>query len=964
MGIGSGGIDLGSLVSTGNLESKLSGAADHIEKFISTSEKLANLNISPKIKIQVDAKDLSSINNIEKSVKTVRSNIEKMLNKPLKTKSLLPTDQLVGNDKRQLNKLVNYASDQGASGKELKNAENTYSKMMKLMVSIRKTKNDIKDGKGIFSSTEDFSRENILERAKAIQQMQNSQNKLIELNKSLPSNLQITDDVYKKFGEYTNVDKIKSSFDQLKQSLIDTTMEGTGFVSFLEQAAKSGKEITDADLTGFVDKLGVVQKNAGKQGNSSGSSTSAAQKEQESLADATQKANDNLKQQQDLTSGNKSSGGSPVDPTLIERMKQAYQDLCNEQEKYFNLSKSGFTGTTVLESSKAKVESLKQSYTDLAQQVTDAFGKDVQKSSIADIGSKFNSNISQSFTKDLKSYESSIDSLQKKLSGSEFSNALKEQLGTLKTDLQDVRQEFTQMAESAQKSGTAMDTSKLIEGSTKIKGQIDSIKQLSNFDSQIGKLDKISVLEGKIPAFSSKVQELKASLQNLFDGFQNTGKLDVNKVKELQASIEQLTQTRQNYAKVTKQGKLDADSFGNIKDIKDAEAVVKKYGEALDNAKLKNVEFSSDMSKVTATYQKSNKELVKLTGTLDKQTNSVRIKETNAGYGNLLGGMGAELGKVTSQFAAYFTGYRAVTRVISEMREGLNVFKEYDAALTNISYTMDINKQGLDEMGKSAVNMAKDLSMSLSDSLDIYQIYANMNTSAQEIAETAKPTAILSNLSGVDASTASDQVQGILQQFNLLKDGSADVAETSMHVVDVLDKISANVAMDYSKGIGVITDAVTAAGAVANDAGLSFEQLAAISAKVAERTREDGSSIGNAIKTIATRVSKVGKMPGYADEVSNEELSKASESLHEIGVEVYNTDGSYRELGTILTELQGKWDGLTDAQQANISYNVAATRLTFSLCMKKFILGMILIAGNASIGQSYLLFYRKSLTPQ
>lgn len=65
-------------------------------------------------------------------------------------------------------------------------------------------------------------------------------------------------------------------------------------------------------------------------------------------------------------------------------------------------------------------------------------------------------------------------------------------------------------------------------------------------------------------------------------------------------------------------------------------------------------------------------------------------------------------------------------------------------------------------------------------------------------------------------------------------------------------------------------------------------------------------------------------MPGYADEVSNEELSKASESLHEIGVEVYNTDGSYRELGTILTELQGKWDGLTDAQQANISYNVAA----------------------------------------
>lgn len=70
---------------------------------------------------------------------------------------------------------------------------------------------------------------------------------------------------------------------------------------------------------------------------------------------------------------------------------------------------------------------------------------------------------------------------------------------------------------------------------------------------------------------------------------------------------------------------------------------------------------------------------------------------------------------------------------------------------------------------------------------------------SKEIQETAKPTAILSNLSGVDASTAADQVQGILQQFHMLEDGSTSAADASMHVVDVLDKISANVGMDYAK---------------------------------------------------------------------------------------------------------------------------------------------------------------------
>jgi TP901 family phage tail tape measure protein len=97
---------------------------------------------------------------------------------------------------------------------------------------------------------------------------------------------------------------------------------------------------------------------------------------------------------------------------------------------------------------------------------------------------------------------------------------------------------------------------------------------------------------------------------------------------------------------------------------------------------------------------------------------------------------------------------------------------------------------------------------------------------------------------------------------------------------------------------------------------------------VAERTRSDGSEIGNAIKTIATRISKVGTMPSYSDEVSNEDLSNASASLHQIGIEVYEPNGEYRELDTILGELNEKWDSLTDAQQSNIAYNIAATRQT------------------------------------
>ena len=69
-------------------------------------------------------------------------------------------------------------------------------------------------------------------------------------------------------------------------------------------------------------------------------------------------------------------------------------------------------------------------------------------------------------------------------------------------------------------------------------------------------------------------------------------------------------------------------------------------------------------------------------------------------------------------------------------------------------------------------------------------------------------------------------------------------------------------------------------------------------------------------------------MGELSDEVDNETLSKASESLHQIGVEVYNLDGSYRKFDTIMQELSVKWDNLTDAERANLSYNIAATRQT------------------------------------
>ena len=88
-------------------------------------------------------------------------------------------------------------------------------------------------------------------------------------------------------------------------------------------------------------------------------------------------------------------------------------------------------------------------------------------------------------------------------------------------------------------------------------------------------------------------------------------------------------------------------------------------------------------------------------------------------------------------------------------------------------------------------------------------------------------------------------------------------------------------------------------------------------------------------------MSAASKLSG-ADEVDNETLSNASKSLSDVGVAVYNLDGSFRELDVIMTELNAVWDNLTDAQQSNISYQVNC-----SLLIQKCIKITYLIAGKA-----------------
>lgn len=466
------------------------------------------------------------------------------------------------------------------------------------------------------------------------------------------------------------------------------------------------------------------------------------------------------------------------------------------------------------------------------------------------------------------------------------------------------------------------------------------IQFANEFGTAFDSLTKAENSSGKVSAYTDKLNGFVESYNDIVTRFHNK-EIDTSQaqdeISELASKMQDFQKVAKNYDKTNSKGTYLEGTKGLVQDTKDVETMLTEYANSIGLTSKISSSINETTGQVKMQFADISGNVVTLTGNLEKAGNAMRIISSTASkastgmssFGTSIKGMvSGNFKGAIADIASYVSYFQVTMKAIQQAKQGFNDFLNFQKDLTNISYTMNLSPDQLQNLGTSAIDMAKDLSMSLDNTMDIYKIYANMNTTASEIQQTARPTAILSNLSGVDASTAADQVQGILQQFHMLEDGSTTAADASMHIVDVLDKVSGSVGIDYAKGIKIISDAVQASGQVAYDAGMSYEQLAAITAKVSERTREDGSSIGNALKTIITRTTKVGKMPQYADEVDNATLSNASASLHAIGVDVYNPDGSDRGIITVMSELKDKWDDLTDAQQAKISYDVAATRQT------------------------------------
>jgi TP901 family phage tail tape measure protein len=227
-------------------------------------------------------------------------------------------------------------------------------------------------------------------------------------------------------------------------------------------------------------------------------------------------------------------------------------------------------------------------------------------------------------------------------------------------------------------------------------------------------------------------------------------------------------------------------------------------------------------------------------------TNSKQINALSQPLGRITG-QADEFSKSMAAANARVLAFGASAGIIAGVSKAMSGLLtstiKVEKSLVEISTVLNKTGSELDKFGQDIFNVAKNTGKSFDEVAKGALELARQGLNAEDTLARLNDALILSRLSGLDAAQS---VEGLTAAFNSFKSSGITTAE-------ILNKVVA-AAQKYSVSERDIIEGLKRSASVANLAGVSFEELAAVITAVQEKTARGGAVIGNAFKTIFSRI--------------------------------------------------------------------------------------------------------------
>ena len=241
----------------------------------------------------------------------------------------------------------------------------------------------------------------------------------------------------------------------------------------------------------------------------------------------------------------------------------------------------------------------------------------------------------------------------------------------------------------------------------------------------------------------------------------------------------------------------------------------------------------------------------------------------------------------------------AIFAVQKAMTELVKTTITVEQKLTDISALLNVTDKEFKRFSDGLFQVARNTGLAFGEVADSANEFARQGKGVTETLKLTNSALALSKLGMMDSVNATESLTAALNTFR------GEVNDSAV-VVNKLAQVDAEFAVSSKD----LAEAIKRTGSSAKDASVSFEELLAVVTVTQERTARGGAVIGNAFKTIFTRIQR--------PEVLNQ--------LELIGVQVRKQNGEILPAIEILKQYASVYDSLNPALKSNTAQLIAGGR--------------------------------------
>lgn len=407
------------------------------------------------------------------------------------------------------------------------------------------------------------------------------------------------------------------------------------------------------------------------------------------------------------------------------------------------------------------------------------------------------------------------------------------------------------------------------------------------------------------------IDNIKGTIEN-----ENLVNKKIVERKDLLQDIQRLADIDKEKKRTAKLGKeVDIGKSGLSFDsgYEDIENFLKQFSgkdgsfEKITSMTTKVQDLHNAQKQFTATFKSGTGFVTEYTYSIDKATNKVyelgeKVKRTTTS----IAGFGGYFTEMIKKVTEWNLAVQLVSRAGDFLKQGANFIINLDEQLTAVALVSGKTREQVESLKDSFISFARETKQTVSEISKLNIELTRQGLTVQETNDRMSTILKLSSVAGLDTEST---LRTITSSVNAL-------GETAQRTADILVYADNNSA----SSVDSIGKALARVSAIAKGTGFSIEQTTAIISTLIDVTQEAPETLGNALKSIFARFSKVNELGEI-----NKDINDVARAYKAAGIEFTDFTGQIRDKFTLLSELANKWKVLDDKTRAYIATLVAGS---------------------------------------